>query len=157
MLSDMFKQALARLVAEKTGDTVTRVTYFDSATRESGGCESCSYSYTVVEIAYDTPERHGRLYEYRGEFAELISDLDRLTPVIAGPDTPDEVSAKRGGVIKQRTTGYYVTTEKGTYTDGDGRMWFSKQIAHEIARETGGWYAQGSRGTIKDVVIEYPE
>lgn len=79
MLSDMIKSALARFVAEQTGESIVEVTSFDSETREMGGCDTCSYTTTVIEVTYNTPTRYGRLFEYTGDFADLISALDRLT------------------------------------------------------------------------------
>ena len=60
-------------------------------------------------------------------------------------------------IVKLQKTGYYVTYDNGrfdeTYTDDAGHMWFSKAIAREIARELGGMYYDGSKTTIKEVVV----
>lgn len=59
-------------------------------------------------------------------------------------------------IVEQRKTGYYVTLPDGSFfADADGHMWFSRSLAAELARERGGWYEQGQRGTIKDVVTGY--
>lgn len=56
--------------------------------------------------------------------------------------------------IRLQKTGYYVTSPDGSmYRDGTGKIWFSKDIARQLAREIGGWYEQGSRITIKEVVV----
>lgn len=61
-------------------------------------------------------------------------------------------------IIVQRTTGYYVTTsDGGDFRDAAGKMWFTKPLARMYAAAIGGWYEQGQRGTIKDVVTGYTE
>jgi hypothetical protein len=64
----------------------------------------------------------------------------------------------RRAITEQRTTGYYVTDDNatlGTYTDEDGHMWFSRPIALEIARQTGGDFFKGVKGSVKTVVTGY--
>ena len=59
-------------------------------------------------------------------------------------------------IVKLQKTGYYITHADGSwFSDSFGHMWFSKKIASETARRIGGWYEQGQRGTIKEVVIRY--
>jgi hypothetical protein len=59
-------------------------------------------------------------------------------------------------LIRRQVTGWYVTTADGSpYTDVTGHGWFSKTLARQLARETGGWYEQGNRTTVKEVVTGY--
>jgi hypothetical protein len=58
-------------------------------------------------------------------------------------------------VTRQQKTGYYVTTDDGMYADAQGHVWFSKDIARDLAHRLGGWYDQGNRTTIKVVVTGY--
>lgn len=61
-------------------------------------------------------------------------------------------------IVKLQKTGYYVTDADGDpYTDPDGHSWFARDIARDIARRLGGWYEQGSRTTIKEVVTGFNE
>jgi len=65
------------------------------------------------------------------------------------------IATEGKAITVQRTTGYYVTTADGLYADADGRTWFSKAVAAAICRKLGGWYEQGNRTTVKDVVTGY--
>lgn len=59
-------------------------------------------------------------------------------------------------IISRQKAGYYVTwPDSSPYADATGHGWFSKRIALETARRIGGWYEQGNRTTIKDVVTGY--
>ena len=60
-------------------------------------------------------------------------------------------------VVVARKTGYYITFGDGrAYADPAGHTWFGKSVALAIARELpGGWFYEGSHGTIKQVVTGY--
>ena len=55
--------------------------------------------------------------------------------------------------IRLQKTGYYVTYPDGTPYIFDGHSWFTAPIARDIARKIGGWYEQGNRTSIKEVVV----
>lgn len=54
----------------------TGITRLEQDTRNDGGCETCSYEYTVIEISYKTSGNGTGVYEYRGDMGELIRELD---------------------------------------------------------------------------------
>jgi hypothetical protein len=57
-----------------------------------------------------------------------------------------------------RKTGWYITDADGsTYTDANGRMWFTKAIALKLARNLGGMYYPHTSGGLKMVVTGYTE
>jgi hypothetical protein len=57
-----------------------------------------------------------------------------------------------------RKAGWYVTHADGdVYTDLDGHMWFTKELARQHAIVLGGMYQPGPSGTIKTVVTGYTE
>ena len=64
-------------------------------------------------------------------------------------------------IIKLQKTGYYVTISDSrydqTYIDAEGHSWFSKALARQIAKDSGGMYYDGNRSTIKEVVVGYTD
>lgn len=59
-------------------------------------------------------------------------------------------------ITRLQKTGYYLTTEDGgSYRDATGHTWFSKALARQLARQTGGMFYDGNHTTIKEVVHGY--
>jgi hypothetical protein len=69
--------ALTRFLMDRGVTDIVRVTGFEDRTEYGGGCETCEYTYTVVDIYYDrilAASGQG-VYTYDGSFSELIAAL----------------------------------------------------------------------------------
>lgn len=72
--STSFFEALAEYV-RSVGYDVAEVTNFSEEVRESGFCETCYYSETVVEITFIDTSGLTQEHTYYGDMAEFIRDL----------------------------------------------------------------------------------
>lgn len=55
--------------------TVEEVIDVEQEDRDVGGCETCAYSYTVVEITFRDGDGYRETYVYEGDMGELIREL----------------------------------------------------------------------------------
>ncbi len=75
---DSLDKALADLVRQATGRDVTEIRRWEEEERSSGGCETCAWDYTVVDIYYwynYKSEVLPGVYTYEGEFSGLLREL----------------------------------------------------------------------------------
>jgi hypothetical protein len=61
---------------QRKGIDVTEVLGYQESTRSGGYCETCYYTYIVVEIDYRKADKTVGCYVYDGEFSDLIRALD---------------------------------------------------------------------------------
>jgi hypothetical protein len=74
-VEQVIKNAMVVMLRNR-GIFAIEVNSFEEQQRSDGYCETCWYEYTVVVITYTTETGSVQPYEYRGEFSELIQELD---------------------------------------------------------------------------------
>lgn len=75
-LTEMFKLAVKEYIKDVTGREIREITRWHEVHR-SGGCRTCSYDGTAVEVSYVTLDGTGMAYTYEGDFSELLSALTK--------------------------------------------------------------------------------
>ena len=82
--NEQLLEAMTKYVQSRTDEKVVEVHSYESGLKTGGYCETCSYSYIVVEIYYKVEEGHGReagrlrMMTYDGDFADFIETLSEL-------------------------------------------------------------------------------
>lgn len=69
-----FYTALRDFLKSRDVDAV-EVTYVDDRTEYGGYCETCEYTYTVIDIDYIDSNGNPRTHTYSGDLGELIREL----------------------------------------------------------------------------------
>jgi hypothetical protein len=69
--------ALTKFLMDQGVTDIVRVTSFQDRTEYGGFCDTCEYTYTVVDIYYDKIVAGSKpgVYTYDGSFADLILSL----------------------------------------------------------------------------------
>lgn len=78
--NDTFNEALAKLIERHEGYDgktvkVAEILSYQEDTYDSGFCETCSYTETVIDVYYKDDAGDTQKYRYFGKFAYLIQDL----------------------------------------------------------------------------------
>lgn len=73
MLAGFYDAVLAYLVRQ--GVDATAVTDVEQDTVYEGCCETCEYSYVVVDITYIDAEGSSYTHRYTGDMGDLIREL----------------------------------------------------------------------------------
>ena len=56
-------------------DTADKVTAYEEVKKSGGYCKTCYYEYIEIEITYTTTEGDVKVFNYYGDFGELIREL----------------------------------------------------------------------------------
>ncbi len=76
VLTPAFLQSLANFVkAEKNIDGEVVITGLEEESGDTGGCETCSYTYHAMNISYSVDGHRGGYYVYDGSFDYLVNRL----------------------------------------------------------------------------------
>jgi hypothetical protein len=73
-LNDALLEAMTKALGRWGFSGVTAVAYKQDE-RSEGYCDTCYHEYTVVTITYRTADGSSGVYEYYGDFGELIREL----------------------------------------------------------------------------------
>jgi len=74
-IEERILNAMTRMVESQYDSSCVEVTSYDETYRYGGGCETCAFEYTVVEIYYTDEDGASKSFEYDGSFGTLISNL----------------------------------------------------------------------------------
>jgi hypothetical protein len=73
---ETFYAALLALLHTYGETQAVQVTDFEEETYQyGGGCDTCTYTETVVEIFYDDAEGKSHKYKHSGSFVSLVREL----------------------------------------------------------------------------------
>lgn len=78
-MSLVFKEAVAQWLRVKKERDVLRVEEVQQVTEQTGYCETCYYERITVWITYLDSIGASCSYEWYGDMAELVQELDEVT------------------------------------------------------------------------------
>ncbi|KIA60240.1 hypothetical protein [Nocardia vulneris] len=73
--TDSFLNAVANYLRKTDELDIAEVYTFEERTQYTGGCDTCGYDETVVDISYKDFDGRIREYTFSGNFAQLVRGL----------------------------------------------------------------------------------
>ena len=68
-------ESMLELIKARSNPEAVKVIAYEEVDKSSGYCETCFYEYTEVLITYTLASGGTAVYDYAGDFGELIRDL----------------------------------------------------------------------------------
>lgn len=73
---DNFHAAIIKYLASVEDIEATEINFVDQEWKRGGGsCETCSYTYEVIEIGYNTRHKRGKRYTFKGDMGQFMRSL----------------------------------------------------------------------------------